>query len=250
MLSAVPSNGSGPMDMPRVAFVAALEREVRPLLRRGRASEKEHAGRRFRFYENDESVLVCGGIGAEPARRAAEAVMALYQPAIIYSAGFAGALDPKLRIGDTFAPRRVVNAGDGSSIDTGQGEGVLVSFALVANPGQKAKLAESYGAQAIDMEAAAVAKAAEARGVPFAAVKAISDESDFAMPPMERFIGVDGRFKTGKFAIFAAVRPWMWSNAIRLAGNSRRASQALCAWIEQMIVERREMNPAPSSDQR
>ena len=236
MLSAVPSNGSGPMAMPRVAFVAALEREVRPLLRHWRGSEKEHAGRSFRFYENKDSVLVCGGIGAEPARRAAEAVIALYQPAIIYSAGFAGALDPKLRIGDTFVPRRVVNAGDGSSIDTGQGEGVLVSFALVANPGQKAKLAESYGAQAVDMEAASVAKAAEGRGVPFAAVKAISDESDFAMPATERFIDADGRFKTGRFAWSLTVRPWMWGTTFRLARNSRRAAQALCQRIEHMDV--------------
>lgn len=232
MLSAAPSNGSGPMAMPRVAFVAALEREVRPLIRHWRASEKEHAGRRFRFYENDESVLVCGGIGAEPARRAAEAVIALYRPAIIYSAGFAGALDPKLRIGDPLAPRRVVNAGDGSSIDTGQGEGVLVSFALVASSGQRAKLAEAYGAQAVDMEAAAVAKTAEARGVSFAAIKAISDERDFAMPEMERFIGADGRFKTGKFAFSVAMRPWMWGATFRLARNSRRASQTLCHWIE------------------
>ena len=53
------------------------------------------------------------------------------------------------------------------------------------------KLAQSYGAQAVDMEAAAVARGAQARGVRFMAVKAISDESTFAMPSMDRF--VDGR---------------------------------------------------------
>ena len=61
-----------------------------------------------------------------------------------------------------------------------RGEGVLVSFGSVASPAQKAKLRESFGAQAVDMEAAAVARAAEARGVEFAVVKVISDEFDFS----------------------------------------------------------------------
>ena len=48
------------------------------------------------------------------------------------------------------------------------------------------------------MEAAAVAKGAEARGLPFAAVKVISDELAFPMPPMERFVAGDGSFQSGK----------------------------------------------------
>ena len=60
--------------------MAALEREVRPLIKEWRADEKEIDGRRFRFFEKDDVVLVCGGIGAEAARRAAEAVIAIYAP--------------------------------------------------------------------------------------------------------------------------------------------------------------------------
>ena len=69
--------------MSKVAIVAALEREVRPLIREWRLSEKEINGRRFRFFEKDEVVVVCGGIGAEAARRAAEAVIASYAPAAL-----------------------------------------------------------------------------------------------------------------------------------------------------------------------
>jgi adenosylhomocysteine nucleosidase len=220
--------------MPRVAIVVALEREVGQLLRRWRSSEREYGGRRFRFYENDNAVLTAGGIGGEPARRAAEAILALYAPGIIYSAGFAGALDSRLKIGDVIVPRRVVNAGDGSSVDTGQGEGVLVTFSSVASAEQKRKLADSYGADAVDMEAAAVARAAAARGVQFAAVKAISDENDFALPAMERFINANGEFSVSRFVLFAGVRPWMWRTVLRLASNSNRASRALCEWIKQM----------------
>jgi adenosylhomocysteine nucleosidase len=217
--------------MPKVAIVAALERELLPLVRDWGVTRREHSGRSFRFFEKGEIVVVCGGIGAEAARRATEAAIALYSPVLVYSAGFAGGLEPRMKIGDIIVPRRVVNAGDGSSVDTGTGEGVLVSFGAVASPEQKAKLGNSFAAQAVDMEAAAVAQAAEARGVRFAAVKAISDESSFALPPMDKFVAPEGGFRTWKFAAHVLLRPWTYKSVVLLARNSKRASRALCSWL-------------------
>lgn len=217
--------------MSRVAIVAALEREVSPLVKGWRGSEKEHSGRRFRFFENGEFVLVCAGIGAGAARRAAEAIIALYNPMIVYSVGFAGALDGTLKVGDTMRPERVVNARDGSSVAIDGGHGVLVSFESIASPEQKRKLRESYSAQAVDMEAAAVAQAAEARGVAFEAAKAISDDMDFEFPSMERFVDSEGKFSEARFGFFVAVRPWIWPQVYRLARNGKRASASLCAFL-------------------
>lgn len=222
------------MDMSKVAIVAALEREVRPLVRHWRVSEKEYGGRRFRFFENSDFILICGGIGAMAARRAAQAAIAVYSPSRIYSAGFAGALGPQWKIGDVLIPHRVINAGDGSSVTIEQGEGVLVTFASVASPEQKTKLRDSYAADAVDMEAAAVAQAAEIAGLRFVAVKAISDEVNFKFPGTERFIDSDGRFLEARFALYAAMRPWIWLSVIRLAKNSKRASRALCGWLENL----------------
>ncbi len=223
--------------MSKVAIVAALEREVRPLIMDWRVQEREVGGRRLRFFEKGDFVLVCGGIGAEAARRAAEAVIENYGPNVIYSAGFAGALDPALRVGDVVQPQRVVNAGDGSRVQWDRGEGVLVSFGSVASPEQKAKLRDSFGAQSVDMEAAAVARAAEVRGVRFAVVKVISDEFDFRFPSMERFVDSSGQFLTLRFAAFVAVRPWLWFQVARLARNSGKASVALCNWLRALKPE-------------
>jgi len=85
------------------------------------------------------------------------------------------------------------------------------------------------------MEAAAVAQAAEARNVSFAAVKAISDASDFELPPMEKFITATGQFRTSQFAFFLALRPWLWATAMRMARNSNKAAKALHARLNQMI---------------
>ena len=221
--------------MSRIAIVAALEREMRPLIKGWRVSLKEVSGRRFRFFEKDAFVVICAGIGAEAARRAAEAVIAVYDPRVIYSVGFAGALDPALKVGDIVEPRRVMNASDGSSVNFEQGEGTLVSFGSVASPAQKASLRDSYGAQAVDMEAAAVARSAEARGAAFVVVKVISDEFDFNFPAMERFVDSNGQFMEGRFALFTALRPWLWARVARLSRNSNRASQALCDRLRAMI---------------
>jgi len=230
------SNGSGSTDMPKLAIVAALEREVRPLVTAWSQSEKEHEGRRYRFFQRGQSVLVCGGIGAVAARRATEAVMAIFDPQSLCSAGFAGALEGKLQVGDILRPRTVINASDGSAVTLGDGEGILISFMEVASPAQKSKLRESYSADAVDMEAAAVARAAESRNIRFTAVKAISDVADFDLPPMDRFVSSDGSFSEMRFAWFAAIRPWLWPRVARLAANSRRASHALCRELEKEIA--------------
>jgi adenosylhomocysteine nucleosidase len=112
------------------------------------------------------------------------------------------------------------------------GEGVLVSFESVANPGQKSKLRDSFGADAVDMEAAAVARSAEARHKKFTVVKAVSDEIDFEFPAMERFVDSEGKFSQAGFAWYTAVRPWLWPRVMRLARNSSRASRALCAYLD------------------
>jgi len=79
-----------------------------------------------------------------------------------------------------------------------------------------------------------VAQAAEAHGIRFAAIKAVSDEAGFELPPMERFVNPDGSFSEARFSIFAAMRPWIWARVVRLAINSKRAARALCGELEKV----------------
>jgi len=232
--------------MSRLAFVAALEREVRPFLKHWQVRRREHAGREYRFYESGEAVLVCGGIGPDAARRAAEAVIVLYSPDVLYSVGYAGALDPTFKVGDVLIPAQVINGSDGSRVDLSKGQGILLSRSVVASVAQKSKLREAYAAQAIDMEAAAVARAAEANDLAFRAIKVISDEFNFELPPLGRFVDREGSFREVRFALHAMVRPWLWLPLLRLASNSARATKALCSELRDVLAE--EM-PAPSSAQ-
>ena len=221
------------MLQPKIAMVAALEREIRPLVKNWAVSRREHEGRWFKFFENVQTVLVCGGIGAEAARRATEAIIVLYRPERVQSVGFAGALDPEMSVGEVIVPGRVIDAKDGSRVETGATGCVLVSIDAIIGAEQKAKLAKTYGAKIVDMEAAAVARGAQAHNLPFSAVKVISDEIDFAMPPMHRFVDSNGGFRTGRFVLFTAVRPWIWASVIQLGRNSVLAARKLCEWLGQ-----------------
>jgi adenosylhomocysteine nucleosidase len=217
--------------MPEIVLVAALLREVAPLIKRSKRVRREHDGRRYTFFEADDFVLTCGGIGAEAARRAAEAAIAMYSPAEIHSVGFAGALQPRMNVGDIFVPSIVLDARDGSRIEIQGGSGVLVTFMGVADVQQKSKLAQAYAAQAVDMEAAEVAMAARAHGIRFGATKVISDGFDFEMPQIDGFIDAQGRFRSTRFAGFLALRPWLWGSAITLARNSSKAAKKLAAYL-------------------
>lgn len=221
----------------KVAIVAALEREVRPLIKSWRPVEREYDGRKYKFFENDRAVLVCGGMGPEAARRATEAIIKLYAPVLVQSAGFAGALDPTLKVGTVLTPICVIDAKDGSRIEAGVGYWVLVSVDRPASVQQKAKLAEAYWAHAVDMEAAAVARGAQAHDITFVGLKTISDEANFEMPPVAQFVADDGQFRTSAFIAYAAVRPWLWRRVFQMARNSNTAARALCEWLKQYNQE-------------
>jgi adenosylhomocysteine nucleosidase len=239
--------------MPKVAIIAALEREVSGLTRNWSRVERHYDGRNFIFLARDEMVIVCGGIGVEAARRAAEAVIALYSPSLLQSVGFAGALDAGLHVGDIFVPTIVIDARDGSRTEVHgtarpansrpaesrptqaapQPERCgLVTFPAVAGAQQKASLARAYGAQAVDMEAAGVAAAARAHGIAFSAMKVISDELNFEMPQMARFIDANGQFKSASFAAHLALRPHLWGRTATLAANSRKAARVLSQHLD------------------
>lgn len=219
-----------------IAIVAAMEREVRPLIGGWRIRTIEHAGRQYRLFENGQAALICGGIGSEAARRATEAIIQAVNPVRVLSVGFAGALDGSLQVGAVIEPRTVINAADGVRTEIGLSEGVLVSSSTVAGKEQKARLRKAYGALAVDMEAGAVAQGAQARGIEFAALKAISDGADFELPALDHFLASDGRFRSAGFAVHVALRPWLWGTTIALARNSSRASKALCDALENYLA--------------
>ncbi|HKW18967.1 MAG TPA: hypothetical protein VJO35_15775 [Terriglobales bacterium] len=241
-----PRSGSGgTATRKRIAIIAALERELWPLIKSWRNSTFTYDGREFTAYETNYAVAMCGGIGAEYARAAAEAAIAKYSPEILISAGVAGATVPELHVADTVFPSVVVDTTDGSRHETAITRAALASTPLartvlassesIASASLKRQLAKAYGAHVVDMEAAAVARAAQKHGLRFVAIKTISDEIDFDIPELGRFVR-GGKFATSRFIFYVILRPALWWKTLCLARNTQRASENLCAWLRESAL--------------
>jgi adenosylhomocysteine nucleosidase len=221
--------------MNRIAVIAAMESELARLVE-GWSRESLSTGKRIIqcFFKGDV-IAAAGGIGTSSAEATARALVEKYRPEFLVSAGLAGALTDDLKAGSVVLPELVVDAATGAEYPCGNRSksvagGVLVTTAVVASKQTKSELAQKFHASAVDMEAAAVARAAHEKGIAFGCVKAISDECGFLMPPMGRFV-CEGEFQTAAFLCWLAVSPRYWRPTVELARKSARANRALYEWL-------------------
>jgi adenosylhomocysteine nucleosidase len=220
------------------AIIAALPREVKGLVQGW--ERRELAGKIF-VDTDGRSVVACAGMGAVRARLAVEAAMAAMPVTRLISAGLAGACDPGLKVGEVVRAGVVIDAATGERFGDARFGRVLVSVDRIVSVEEKARLRGEYGADAVDMEAAAVGRMAREQGLEFGAIKAISDEAGFAMEGLSRFADAEGQFREGTFALHAALRPAMWGKVIALGRNSGAAVSALTrALREELNSERGE----------
>lgn len=219
--------------MPRksIAIVAAMPVELAPLLAKMQSQQVDGV----ELFELPEAVVAVGGIGEKHARRAAEIVIEHAQPRLLVSAGIAGAISPKLKVGDVGRIREVVDVATGERYPTQGGDWVLATSQDVSDAAEKQGLLAKYGADVVDMEAAAEAQVAQDRGIEFAAVKAISDDAAFEMPPLNRFIDGNGRFDTRRFLVYIALHPKWWTTLGKIKKNSEIATANLCRALEHLM---------------
>ena len=207
--------------MSRLGIIAAMPREIAPLVR----GWQQPCNDRVEIWASDSAVVACAGMGTACVTRAAEAALTMGADTLV-SAGYAGGLIDAAQTASVWIPATVIDAATGERFTTGIGRGTLVSVDIVAGAESKKSLAAKFGGDIVDMEAAAVARHAERRGIPFFAVKAVSDTRDAQMPDMQRFTK-NGKFLSSRFGIYMAVRPWLWPMVARLGRDSARAVRAL-----------------------
>ena len=215
------------------AIVVAMRVELAPLLAKMKLQSQLVDG--VDLFELPEAMVAVGGIGERHARHAAEVVIERVQPKLLVSAGMAGALSPNLKVGNVGRMREVVDVATGERYPTRGGEWVLATSPGISDVAEKRALLTKYGADVVDMEGAAVAQVAKERGLEFAAVKAISDDAAFPMPPFARFIDGNGRFETRQFLVYVALHPQWWATLGKMRKNSKIASANLCRALEHLI---------------
>lgn len=221
--------------MPRVAIVAAMFREVHPLVRNMQPL-KYLPDRRVQMYQNKSAVIAYAGMGCEPASLAARAALATGDVSALVSVGWAGGLNIQVQAGKVVQPATVIDALSGTRYQAGGDQGTLVTVQLVAGLEEKRRLGEQYNGDYVDMEAASVAECAREAKLPFYCFKAISDAHDARLPDMNRF-NRNGQFSAWRFIAHVAVRPALWQAVSEMSRASLDSRDALCKRLEQWIAE-------------
>jgi adenosylhomocysteine nucleosidase len=158
----------------------------------------------------------------------------------------AGGLDPALAAGTIFLPSEVISP-DGVSVTTARHWRERLGFALAAQRpltqgrlltsskavgslAAKATLFREMGAAAVDMESLSVAEAAEARQLPFIAVRVIVDSAADALPQaVTAAADTEGHLHIWRLMGALARTPADLAPLIRLARRYRAANRSLAA---------------------
>jgi adenosylhomocysteine nucleosidase len=232
------------MSQPRPVFIAALPREIAGVVK-GWHSDPVLQKRGIFLSWNDYAVVACAGMGADRATLAVEAALTLGPASELVSVGWAGACIHRLAVGDVVSPDIVVDAKTGERFfpqkhrSGTEGLEILVTVPSPAGVSEKERIAISYYASAIDMEAAAVARLARARDLPFQAIKAISDAADFNLPDFAQFTTSTGQIQEAALGLHVATRPSLWKPVLAMAKGSKLAAARLKAAIEDHIQHHR-----------
>jgi len=218
----------------KIAVIAALPREIAGLIR-GTSADASLIEEGVWLYRLEGAVVVAAGMGSA---RAAVAVEAAGEVAMLISTGLAGGCVPGLEAGSVLEAGVVVDVRTGERFVAGVGSGVTLATAgAIAGVAEKVRLAETFGAAMVDMEAAAIARIALARGLRFRAIKGVSDGVEFELSALAKFEGERGSFRTGAFAAYTAVRPWTWGKAIALGRGSAKALAGLETALRGVLAE-------------
>jgi adenosylhomocysteine nucleosidase len=229
----------------RIGIVVALREERVAVERAVRAVDE--AGR-------TSTLVLQGGLGGAMAAGAARKLLSnAPQMRLLVSCGFSGGLVDSLAVGDIFLastvtarPSLVEAAQKEEALSCSERlrkrtadafkaaacpfhEGPLVTLAQpVLRAEEKRSLGEVSHAEAVDMEAAAVARVARESGIEFLALRTISDAVDDALPPeVAAFLDERGRLRTGKVLGFAMRGPGNVKELWRLKSRSDRSASVL-----------------------
>lgn len=234
-----------------VGIVHATAMEVAPFLDRCERVRKYSGGDlvfRGGLMGEIRIALAQSGMGPKLATRATKALIDGHAPGWIISAGFSGALQTGMKIGDIVVANSVVDtAGTELAIDlkmepnpaTGLHVGrLLMVDHIVRTIVDKKALAEQHAAMAVDMESLAVAQVCREAKIRFLAVRVISDDLSADLPAeILSVVGSSGTFRLGAAVGALFKRPGSAKDMWRLREQGMDAAERLATFLEGVIEQ-------------
>jgi adenosylhomocysteine nucleosidase len=187
-----------------IVVIVASKQENRFLEKRISVKNRSiHGGTMFLegLLGGKKILTVKSGVGPKKAKSAAKQILKRCLPSVVISIGAAGALDPKLSLGDCVVVGNILRISKNlqkeekkfncdeafsqkalSCIKTGSSSvtkgDCLTTRAFIHLKDMKKSLFSTYNAQAIDMESSALAEVFCSEKIPFIGIRIISDTAD------------------------------------------------------------------------
>lgn len=210
----------------------------------------------FLKHNTDLPSFSISGMGPANSAHAAKQLLESAPGKSLLICGFAGSLSPALVPGSFIVAQRVCSTAPGA-ISYANNDSKLMSRAVsafraarqeweamplvsadhvVITAAEKQQLASQTMAGAVDMETAAAVAVADKQGVPWLAVRVITDGVDDTLPlDFNTFVGPDGNLSQGRVALAALTHPWKIPALIRLGSRSSLAANNLAAFLKAFL---------------
>ena len=245
----------------KIGIITAMPEETQAVVRVIVGAKKTLIGTltvRQGVLAGHDVVIVEAGMGFDNAAAAAEKLVRVADPEMIISVGYCGGVSAGLQVGDIVVATGLtivsekeleevsveIPAVSRNFVARQAAEGHRVFGGLFASTTTimpKSTLAALLSPKApfpvVEMESAAIAIIAVENGIPFSAVRAVSDPFDEELGfSLDEFCDGQMRIRIPKVLLTIACKPRIIPQLIRLARNSRVAGASLSRAMERFLA--------------
>ena len=244
-----------------IAILGAVTEEIAGIKREINISDRVRLDKSeawFGKYQGRNIVLVRTGVGRKRAQNATQQVIDKFNPEVIISMGYAGALTEGLNVGDMFVASTILSPeSDSNSFEMDDPKnlkwlelakktpppenvklkiGRLITVDMVVHtPKAKKELGSRFRAEAVEMETLEIALLARVNKIAFISIRGISDAVNHELIDCSSFLGSDGELSKLRAGWYVLTHPKSLKNAISLRSHAQIASQNLTDFISKLI---------------
>ena len=244
-----------------IAILGAVSEEIAGIKREINISDRvglDKSEAWFGKYQGRNIVLVRTGVGRKRAQNATQQVIDKFNPEVIISMGYAGALTEGLNVGDMFVASTIFSPeSDSNSFEMDDPKnlkwlelakktpppenvklkiGRLITVDMVVHtPKAKKELGSRFRAEAVEMETLEIALLARVNQIAFISIRGISDAVNHELIDCSSFLGRDGELSKLRAGWYVLTHPKSLKNAFSLRSNTQIATQNLTDFISRLI---------------
>ena len=178
------------------------------------------------------------GIGRANAEKSVRSFLTSSSPALVLTCGFAGGLNPTLKLGDVVFEPATGNPQLATHLSAAGAKPVKFFCAdrIATTVAEKQALRAQTGADAVEMESAAIHTVCAEKKIPCVTVRVISDTAHEDLQlDFNALAKPDKSIDAGKLALAIAKAPWKIGALLALQKKTKFAAERLAAVLKQLL---------------